>query len=187
MRSVIRILPVITLRRPPNRPRDPCDGDWYIRVRLTFGTLHFGGSAAGRRCGVLAQWQSSGLLIHGFRVRIPGAPPSLTSPYRQGAVNPLPPLHPLGTIGDRQESATGHERDVTARRGGVEAWEMQLPRSGHRVSSDLRVPRASGSRRAGRAPHHPAAQPSSRPNRRGSGSLTRSLGTFIDAPVSSPA
>jgi hypothetical protein len=30
--------------------------------------------------GVLAQWQSSGLLIRWFRVRPPGAPPSLTRP-----------------------------------------------------------------------------------------------------------
>ena len=27
-----------------------------------------------RRCGALAQWQSSGLLTHWFRVRPPGAP-----------------------------------------------------------------------------------------------------------------
>ena len=31
-----------------------------------------------RRCGVLAQWQSSGLLIRWFRVRPPGAPLVLT-------------------------------------------------------------------------------------------------------------
>src|ERR1700751_5807454 len=31
-----------------------------------------------RRCGVLAQWQSSGLLIRWFRVRPPGAPPGVS-------------------------------------------------------------------------------------------------------------
>ena len=33
----------------------------------------------GRRGGALAQWQSSGLLTHWFRVRPPGAPPGQTS------------------------------------------------------------------------------------------------------------
>ena len=35
----------------------------------------FDGVGPSRRCGALAQWQSSGLLIRRFRVRAPGAPP----------------------------------------------------------------------------------------------------------------
>ena len=34
-----------------------------------------------RHLGVLAQWQSSGLLIRWFRVRPPGAPPSMTCSF----------------------------------------------------------------------------------------------------------
>src|SRR5262249_27695586 len=39
------------------------------------GTLRAVALITNGRLGVLAQWQSSGLLIRGFRVRAPGAPP----------------------------------------------------------------------------------------------------------------
>src|SRR5579859_4013820 len=65
-------------RRRRARPRDGERCETRQGVRAGKSVLFVFRRRPGRRGGALAQWQSSGLLTHWFRVRPPGAPPAET-------------------------------------------------------------------------------------------------------------
>ena len=64
--------------------------------------------------GLLAQWQSCGLLIHRFGVRVPGGPPMMSSakrpPVRLGEAAIRCRVH-LTDYGSRLEKATARPRE----------------------------------------------------------------------------